>query len=530
MQNETQSESYAIFISLKKIQSEWHNCLYDNVLSFLKTPFNDGQLILTSLRLNNLDGECIEIEFLSTGVPISRVLETAQMKFNYDPVEGEYEITYFTCYDKGLSNQSSILVVKEMIANSVLNSLCDDIIDNDGLVTYSLYVLFSCYKMLPEHQRLIIAKDISAYYISETEHHLGKINDHKLHQVKYHVSRDSIKEIYTDVLSSTYDIFKWTKSLKKKLEDTFITGKNKDQLVSLFLEIIQCIKEQLSIDLSSVILINKFIYQTLYNQIIDESANLKSLSRGVTMSVFGQYGSLGYQLFQYSSLIGLAHKYNATLVLPEWRYSSHFPLPFPSGSYEKGVEIAEPSLAYHGDWKSFQSYQHIDVIGYLQSEKYWMHCKEDVFNALALQPEFKKKINEKYGLQKQTLAIHFYTKKNDECPYCLPLPITYYKEALELFNEWHNYQIIILCDDIVNCKTLFDNQKNVFYIKQNNEIEDLCLLMQCNRFVLSNHPLAWWGAYLSQTDGNNIVRPSFKFDLNENSYWPQSWRTLDINN
>lgn len=525
MRSKTQSTFYTFYISIEIIQSKWHTCLNDVISPLVKSYFNDGRLILSNIKLNTEPGDYILIEIVSENIHLSEALTIVRAYLDNPDIIDKYQIKYNILKDYN-HEQTSSSIIQQTIGNAILDGLCDYTIDKDILITFSLYVLLGCYKTLPFHQRLIIAKDISAQYIAQAEHVNRLVIDHKYYQVTYHASKSAVNDIYMDVFSTDRSELRWLNDIEKEISTIEKNTNDKVLMTSVFQNIIDCVTHTFSFDVQSVIMINKFVYQILYEKTVNERSNLK---KSVTMSVFGRYGGLGYQLFQYASLIGLSRKYNVILVLPKWVYSSYFSHPFPFGDYEKGIEVSEPSMAYYKDWKSLQLNHHVDIIGYLQSEKYWLNYKKNVLKALTIKSQIKNEVKEKYGLQKQSIAVHFDIRNNNDFAGHLPLTLSYYKEALELFSE--RDQIIIFCDDTDNCKPYFDGLKNIIFIQQANDIADLCIMIQCKGFILSNHPLSWWGAYLSEVNGNQIIRPFSKNDHKSVSsgYWPENWRILAVN-
>ena len=121
----------------------------------------------------------------------------------------------------------------------------------------------------------------------------------------------------------------------------------------------------------------------------------------ITFSKFGRHGRLGNQLFQWASLIGMSSRYNQVLRLPIWEHQHLFE-GFPE-NIPPTVKIPIEEKKYHHEWHQWD--KHIknnkgglhDVLGWLQSEKYWEHCVDDVRKAMTFKPAFVEKVKKKFS-------------------------------------------------------------------------------------------------------------------------------------
>jgi hypothetical protein len=267
------------------------------------------------------------------------------------------------------------------------------------------------------------------------------------------------------------------------------------------------------------------------------------MAKQITFSQFGNYGRLGNQLFQYASMIGLAKKHNAKLLLPPWKYAEYFTGKFPQGEIPGACrEVKETVFHYIPDWPQVREQESVDIIGYLQSEKYWEPCIYDVIQALTFKPEFKQRIKDTFESTHEPLnnAIAISIRRGDYVgnPNYAQLPIIsyYYLALAENFPEWRQRQIIIFSDDIPYCRVHFGMFDNVTFSENNSDIEDICLMSQCTDFVIGNSTFAWWGAYLTLLNGAKdpkVIRPKYHFDgnlLRKNDikdYYPARWQYFD---
>ena len=228
----------------------------------------------------------------------------------------------------------------------------------------------------------------------------------------------------------------------------------------------------------------------------------------VSCSKLGALGRMGNQCFQLASSYGLSRSKGCDLVIPYWKYSQFFKGPIPEGN-PRGTQIKEPAFHYCGDF--IPNDRDYDVVGYLQSRKYWQHCEKEVREMLAWEPKFLARIRQKYAntLSRETVAIH--VRRGDYVGHegYINLPPTYYFSALEKhFPDWRNGNLLVFSDDKNYARLHFDCIENA-YFPDGDEISDLCLMSQCDGLVMANSSYSFWGAYLGKD--KKVVRPTEYF-------------------
>lgn len=209
----------------------------------------------------------------------------------------------------------------------------------------------------------------------------------------------------------------------------------------------------------------------------------------ISFSSLWKKGRLGNCLFQIAGTLGLAEKYNAEAVFPDWPFEQYFKDPLPHGEMQS-MEVKEKHFHYH-DWQLKNS---CNINGYLQSEKYFpkklpFEFKDEFINPLKEREEFKK----------ETIAISVRRGDYVNNPLYYQIPMWWYISALSKeFPHWRDCNIIIFSDDIDYCKIHFECLPNV-YFPNGSEIEDLAMLTLCDNHILANSTFSWWGAYLSKS-------------------------------
>lgn len=244
----------------------------------------------------------------------------------------------------------------------------------------------------------------------------------------------------------------------------------------------------------------------------------------------GRNGRLGNQIFEIASTIGIARLNGMEPVFPAWGYEAYFNKQLPHG-YMQTEWVEENDFTYH-DLRISES---CNLLGYFQSYKYWHHCEREIFEQFDFNLSLIKKLKSEFinVFQKEVIAIHVRRTDYVDNENYYELPILYYTGALaKYFPYWPDkYNILIFSDDIKWCKERIKGS-NIYFSEGRTDIEDLCLLSQCQNFILSNSTFCWWGAYLSQTNGI-VVRPFQYFTgkivqtHDTKDFWIPSWIPFD---
>jgi len=260
----------------------------------------------------------------------------------------------------------------------------------------------------------------------------------------------------------------------------------------------------------------------------------------ITFSKFGNYGNLGNQLHQLASLIGFSEKYGCDLILPEWKYAAYFQNPPKQGLVRPDIFVEEPYYhytpefwdVYNDDFKT----KNADILGWLQTEKYWQHCKEKVHHALQFEETFQNNVKAKFkkALQKETIAISIRRGDFITNPNFYFLSMQYYFGALqEYFPGFKNYNVLFFSDDLDYCRAHIRHYSNFYFATGLNGIEQLCLLRNCRHFIISNSSFSWWGAMLGEKKDSIIIRPAHVFEgglkakFNTRDCFPERWHQYD---
>lgn len=228
-------------------------------------------------------------------------------------------------------------------------------------------------------------------------------------------------------------------------------------------------------------------------------------------------GGLGNQLFEISNAYAFAKRYgfhfgiNYSLSFlggygggqgnTAVKYKNNLYINIPSTDINLSEIYREKSFGYN----EIPRKDNILLYGYFQSKKYFNDYANEVKNLFVFPEEVKNKVNLFLKqFNKPTVSIHI--RRGDYLHPGHPNKITigaqYYAEAVKFFK---GYEAIICTDDIASVKKEM-NFKNAIYSPFNNEIEDLCLLSQCDNSIICNSSFAWWGSFLGK-DKKIVIAP-----------------------
>ena len=254
----------------------------------------------------------------------------------------------------------------------------------------------------------------------------------------------------------------------------------------------------------------------------------------ITFSRLGKMGNLGNQLFELASSIGIATLYGHGYRFPEWQYSENFKGHFAPGHVPDAKLLSEKHYHYH-DW-AIPENGNYDLKGWLQSEKYWKHKEDQIRGMFTFQEEFAAGVRNRFAqaFEKPTIAISIRRGDYVGNPNYELLPATYYIQALlKHFPDYKEHNIIFFSDDLPYCRVHFECLPNAWFTDNCSPIEQLCLMSQCDHFIIANSTFSWWGAYLGEKAGTKVIRPAYLFAgalLKQNDskdFYPDRWISFD---
>ncbi|MBN1683762.1 alpha-1,2-fucosyltransferase [Candidatus Bathyarchaeota archaeon] len=199
----------------------------------------------------------------------------------------------------------------------------------------------------------------------------------------------------------------------------------------------------------------------------------------ITFNSLGKYGRLGNQLFEIASVIGLANRYGAEPRFPtNWKYRGKFPN-IPEEYFEDldyDIQVIEDKFEYLPDLLESIPESVVDVVGTLQSEKYFEPIKQKIKNIL-----FPSGVE---YLGPNSCGVHVRRGDYVNNPNYVNYEADYYLSAIVKYFNDNNYTFFICTDDVEWAKVHFiGGQYEIYGV---DEINDLKILIGCNNHVLCN--------------------------------------------
>jgi len=153
--------------------------------------------------------------------------------------------------------------------------------------------------------------------------------------------------------------------------------------------------------------------------------------------------------------------------------------------------------------------------GYFQSEKYFLHNRNEILNLYSPTKKDLDYIYQKYGkiLKYENCSIHVrrgdYLKLQTYHPLCT---MDYYNNAINDIGE--DRLFLVFSDDIEWCKNNFKNGNFVF-VENEKDYIDLYIMSMCNSNIIANSSFSWWGAWLNKNKNKKIIAPKNWFGVSK---------------
>ena len=150
------------------------------------------------------------------------------------------------------------------------------------------------------------------------------------------------------------------------------------------------------------------------------------------------------------------------------------------------------------------------LIGYFQSEKYFLHNRDEILKLFSPPKPLEDLICRKYSKiigNNRYVSVHI--RRGD---YLLPkfsghhtnLGREYYQKAMSHFPDDSTF--VFFSDDIEWCKQTF-GKKNSFFVENTNDVIDMYLMSKIPNNIIANSSFSWWGAWLNTNGDKKVIRP-----------------------
>lgn len=249
----------------------------------------------------------------------------------------------------------------------------------------------------------------------------------------------------------------------------------------------------------------------------------------ITFKQLGRMGRVGNQMFQIASTIGIAIKSGSGFAFPYWM--NHDEKERFSGTddidIQKWFKNPLPLVDESINFKPFRvpwGYHDVvvdgntDLIGHMQSEKYFSHCREAVKHFFEFKNQTPKLTN--------TVAVHFrggdYLKHKGYHP---PCGRDYYERASKMFDS--GFKFLLFTDSPEVAKEVIPFEYEL--VNTGHDMSDIELMTRCDAHIIANSTYSWWGAWLA--DSRQVIAPRQWFGheakkLTTKDIYPENWIVL----
>ncbi len=176
------------------------------------------------------------------------------------------------------------------------------------------------------------------------------------------------------------------------------------------------------------------------------------------------------------------------------------------------------------------------LLGYWQSYKYFDFCKDSIRNLFAW-PEDKlsvvtKEVAEQIREVRVSVSIHIRMGDYMEFPeiYGGICTEAYYDKAISYFQrQYPECRFFVFSNDKEYIKKYIDDSNFVIVDCNDSKAgwQDMYLMSQCNHNIIANSSFSWWGAYLNQNEGQEVIAPKKWFNtLEMKEICPAEWMRM----
>jgi len=197
-------------------------------------------------------------------------------------------------------------------------------------------------------------------------------------------------------------------------------------------------------------------------------------------------------------------------------------------------EFEKSPFIFNGDLLKKKIIKNVSIIGFFQSEKYFIDYKKIVLRLFRF-PKIKNKLVQYYLYlinNKNSVAIHIrrgdYFNNPKTRSFHGILGEDYYKKTISYVKKKvKNPTFFIFSDDVklVKKTLLFFNNKKYIFIDTKSSINDLYLMSNCKHFIIANSTFSWWGAWLSKNKRKIVCAPKrwLRERISTHDIIPESW-------
>jgi hypothetical protein len=226
----------------------------------------------------------------------------------------------------------------------------------------------------------------------------------------------------------------------------------------------------------------------------------------ITFGKLGKFGQIGNQMFQIASTIGIATKYGYRYAFPKWLnhdgmamgnmnaeeayVGRWFARPLPVATNEELASCRDVQVPY-GYHELFNPGKNSNLIGYMQSEKWFKHCEpiiREVFEWQHVPPKL------------DAVAIH--VRRGDfDGKFHNFLAENYYHKAMDIMRERGHRRFEVFSDNAAEAERI----TGVRAIECDDPMLALRMMSGYSGHIIANSSFSWWGAWLANS--TDVIGP-----------------------
>lgn len=213
----------------------------------------------------------------------------------------------------------------------------------------------------------------------------------------------------------------------------------------------------------------------------------------------------------------IKYKRTPTINLLESKYINKGIRVFPKFYISVGNDtsfLKETRKKYISDIENYK-FKNLYVDGYWQSSKYFSECKSELINMYEPNYKLSKEVIKTMNIinESDSVSVHIrrgdFTNKSYKRIGHYIEPSYYHKSISYIKNKLKNPTFFFFSDDIEWVKREFGESDDYLYINFTDsthaDIDDLMCMSKCKHSIISASTFSWWGAWLKESNDNNII-------------------------
>jgi len=231
------------------------------------------------------------------------------------------------------------------------------------------------------------------------------------------------------------------------------------------------------------------------------------------------HSGIGNQMFMIAAVIGLGVKWHEKPLFPSqiietYRKDKYFNnLPEMTAKNKIQNIYIEKGHQY----QNIPFKPNMEIKGYFQSEKYFLHAKAEVIEVFSKDLDLKQP-----SINKTSIHIRRGDYLKDTASFPI-VPGKYYYQQID-----NNKQYLCFSDDIQYCKLMFKDYSNIEYSENRTCEDDLILMSRCEHNIIANSTFSWWAAWLNKNPDKVVTAPNQWFGsklkhLDVSDIIPENW-------